>query len=227
MLVDGKAREHRADLMIGADGYRSTVRNSLGLTWVEQCLPTTSAANHSKSWLHLRRAPIFERLADRYDDWYEGPVGRTTFLIEVECLAPLLAGAGHPRLEIGAGGGRFARALGVEVGVDPAHAALRLAHERGVASVRGVGEALPFRDGAFASVPVVVTLCFADDAPGLLHEAGRVLDDGGSLVLGMVFAGNRGKALAGHPFYSVARFLAGELPADPARPASAPCAGRC
>ncbi len=41
-LVDLSGREWQADLVIGADGHRSAVRNSLGLTVLEQRLPTTS-----------------------------------------------------------------------------------------------------------------------------------------------------------------------------------------
>ena len=42
VLVGEDGREHRADIVIGADGYRSAVRNSLGLTRLERRLPTTS-----------------------------------------------------------------------------------------------------------------------------------------------------------------------------------------
>ena len=42
VLVTEDGEEHHADLVIGADGYRSAVRNSLGLTRVERRLPTTS-----------------------------------------------------------------------------------------------------------------------------------------------------------------------------------------
>jgi SAM-dependent methyltransferase len=158
-------------------------------------------------------AAVFERLAARYDEWYEGPVGRVAFPMEVECLAPMLEGTGRPRLEIGVGSGRFAAALDVEFGIDPAHAPLRLARSRGVTVVRGLGEALPFGDGSFGAVLIVVTLCFADDPLALLREAHRVLRDPGALVLGMVFADSpwgafyRERALAGHPFYAAARFL--------------------
>lgn len=41
-LIDSQGREHRGDLVLGADGYRSAVRNSLGLTRLERRLPTTS-----------------------------------------------------------------------------------------------------------------------------------------------------------------------------------------
>jgi 2-polyprenyl-6-methoxyphenol hydroxylase-like FAD-dependent oxidoreductase len=42
VLVDATGREWRADLVIGADGHRSAVRSSLGLTLIERRLPTTS-----------------------------------------------------------------------------------------------------------------------------------------------------------------------------------------
>jgi 2-polyprenyl-6-methoxyphenol hydroxylase-like FAD-dependent oxidoreductase len=42
MLVGDDGQEHRGDLVVGADGYRSAVRSSLGLTRLERRLPTTS-----------------------------------------------------------------------------------------------------------------------------------------------------------------------------------------
>jgi 2-polyprenyl-6-methoxyphenol hydroxylase-like FAD-dependent oxidoreductase len=42
VLVGADGVEHRGDLVVGADGYRSVVRNSLGLTEFERRLPTTS-----------------------------------------------------------------------------------------------------------------------------------------------------------------------------------------
>jgi SAM-dependent methyltransferase len=167
-----------------------------------------------------RTAGLFDRLAGRYDAWYEGPAGGVLLPLEVATLAPLLGSAGRPRLEIGVGSGRFAQALGVEVGLDPAPAPLVLARGRGVAPVLGVGERLPFLDGAFGAVLMVVTLCFADDPAAMLVEARRVLAPGGRLVLGMVFAGSpwgewyRRKGEEGHPFYSAARFLGREAVAE-------------
>ncbi len=160
-----------------------------------------------------KSAQLFERLAERYDAWYDGDVGKVAFPIEVECLRPLLAGLPKPWLEIGVGTGRFAQALGVEVGIDPAFRPLQLAHQRQVTVVQATGEKLPFRDSAFGAVLIVVTLCFADDPLSLLREANRVLRDDGALVLGMVFADSpwgefyMQKAKLGHPFYSAAHFL--------------------
>jgi 2-polyprenyl-6-methoxyphenol hydroxylase-like FAD-dependent oxidoreductase len=42
VLVGEDGREHRGDLVVGADGYRSAVRGSLDLTRLERRLPTTS-----------------------------------------------------------------------------------------------------------------------------------------------------------------------------------------
>lgn len=168
--------------------------------------------------MNARTAPVFERLADRYDRWYQGPAGRVALPMEVDCNRPLLAGTVPPRLEVGVGSGRFARALGIGVGLDPALAPLHLARDRGVGVVGGVGERLPFPDRAFGAMLVVVTLCFADDPGALLAEAKRVLRPGAPVVVGVVLADSpwgrwyRIKGAGGHPFYAAARFLSrGEL----------------
>ncbi len=66
--------------------------------------------------------------------------------------------------------------------MDPAWGALRLARARGIRVAQAHGEALPFRDGIFGSVLLIVTLCFADPLP-LLLEAKRVLMPGGGVVV--------------------------------------------
>lgn len=118
-----------------------------------------------------------------------------------------------PRLEVGVGSGRFAAALGLEVGLDPARTPLHLATRRAVTVVQGAGEQLPFGDGTFAGVVFVVTLCFGDDPAALLGEARRILAPSGRLLAGVVPLdsawGRRYEAQgrAGHPFYRGARFL--------------------
>ena len=129
---------------------------------------------------------MFEELADRYDAWYDGAHGRLLFDLELACLRPLVPPGPGPRIEVGVGSGRFAAALGLEVGLDPARSPLRLAAGRAVAVVQGAGERLPFGDGTFGAVVLVVTLCFADDPAALLGEARRVLAPSGRLVAGVV-----------------------------------------
>ena len=40
----------------------------------------------------MSTADLFNRLAARYDAWYEGPAGAAVFPAEVACLRPLLDG---------------------------------------------------------------------------------------------------------------------------------------
>ena len=156
---------------------------------------------------------MFEELAVRYDAWYDSAHGQLLFDLELACLRPLLPPEPGPRLEVGVGSGRFAAALGLEIGVDPARAPLRLAAGRGGAVVQGAGERLPFGDRTFGAVVVVATLCFAANPAALLCEARRVLVPSGRLVAGIVPLdsawGRRYEAQgrAGHPFYRGARFL--------------------
>ncbi|MHB1850389.1 MAG: class I SAM-dependent methyltransferase, partial [Acidimicrobiales bacterium] len=159
-----------------------------------------------------RAVQAFENLAERYDAWYDTESGRVLFDLELGALRPLLAGTAGPRLEVGVGSGRFAAALGIDVGLDPAEVPLRLAKARGVRVLRGVGSQLPFRDNTFGAVALIVTLCFVENPAGVLAEVGRVLRPGGRLVVGLVpldSAWGRSyaaKGRAGHPFYRHARF---------------------
>lgn len=158
-------------------------------------------------------AALFNRLAGRYDAWYDGPAGAAVFPSEAKCLRLLLAGLPRPWAEVGTGSGRFAAALGTDIGLDPAAGLLTLARSRGVRVVCGDGGRLPFRDGAFGAVLIVVTLCFASDPAALLAEARRTVRDDGAVILGTVFADSpwgrfyRRKAATGHPFYAAAHFL--------------------
>lgn len=157
-------------------------------------------------------ASIFDTEAGRYDAWFDTPDGRMLFDNELQAIRLLWRDDYHPALEVGVGTGRFAQALGVEFGIDPAAGSLRLAEQRGIKVTPARGEALPFADGSFAGVLVLTTLCFADDAPALIREAARVLRPDGHLLIGDIPTDSpwgecylRKKA-EGHPFYISARF---------------------
>ena len=156
---------------------------------------------------------IFDREAARYDAWFDSERGNALFDSEVLCLRQLSTDLPRPWLEVGVGTGRFAEALGIEVGVDPSRAALEYAARRGIRVLPALGQALPFEDGEFRAVFVIVTICFADDPAGLLREAARVAGGEGAVVLGIVPVGSpwersyAEKGRAGHTFYSQARFF--------------------
>ncbi len=89
-------------------------------------------------------------------------------------------------LEVGVGSGRFAALPGVQVGVDPPPAMLALARSRGVETVEGAGEQLPFPDASFDHALVVTTVCFVDSPARMLAEARRMLKPGARLVIGFI-----------------------------------------
>lgn len=154
----------------------------------------------------------FDRLPDKYDQWFESPRGRAIFQVEAKCLRGLLVDVPHPWLEAGVGTGRFAAALGVDEGIDPSAAVLEFAARRGISTCLGSAEDLPYPAGSFGGVLMVVTVCFLNDAPAAMRECARVLADGGSLIVGFVPADSSwGRLYAmqaqdGHPFYSLATF---------------------
>lgn len=157
-------------------------------------------------------ANIFDTAAERYDAWFDTPGGKILFANELAAIRLLWRDKFRPALEIGVGTGRFAQALGVEFGIDPAVGALRLAERRGIQVKQARGEALPFPDATFAGVLIIATLCFADDALALMREAARVLRPNGHLLIGDIPTDSPWgehylrKKVEGCPFYRDAHF---------------------
>ncbi len=154
----------------------------------------------------------FDQLAARYDAWFEGNEGRLIFQIELAAIRAAAQAAPQPWLEVGVGSGRFAAALGINVGIDPSEKLLEIARRRGVHATRAYGEHLPFEDNAFGTVFLIVTICFVDDPLPVLQECHRVLHRDGKLIIGLVpqesVWGKKYTAEGehGHPFYSHAHF---------------------
>jgi ubiquinone/menaquinone biosynthesis C-methylase UbiE len=102
----------------------------------------------------------------------------------------LIRGLAGRVLEIGAGTGlnlpRYGEAARV-VAVEPEPTMARMASVRGreaaahVEVLRGVAEALPFRDGAFDAVAACYVLCSVADPASAIAELRRVLRLGGPL----------------------------------------------
>jgi SAM-dependent methyltransferase len=154
---------------------------------------------------------LFDREAARYDAWFDSPHGQVLFRAEVEAIRRLVRGLPGPGLEVGVGTGRFAQALGIRYGVDPAWSVLQLARRRGIHVVQGRGEALPLLDRTVGTVLLIVTLCFANPL-SLLEEAKRVLAPGGGLIVADILRDSPwgrwylDRKAAGHLFYRHATF---------------------
>jgi SAM-dependent methyltransferase len=154
---------------------------------------------------------VFNSLASDYDTWFDEE-GRLIFASEVEALKQVLPLLPKPWIEIGVGSGRFAQALGIDIGLDPSRKLLEMARNRGISVFLGRGEEMPFQSGVFGTLFFVVTLCFVDSPRRTLGEAARLLKSGGKVVLGMVLKESPWGQLyqtrknTGHRFYKYARF---------------------
>ena len=155
---------------------------------------------------------VFDTFAERYDKWYDKPLGKTAFKLEKECIESLCKNSERPFLEIGVGTGRFAVALKVDYGIDKSIGVLKFAKERGIAIIRGEGESLPFVDASFGAVFIIVTLCFVDEPLKVLKEASRVLKDDGFVILGLILKESpwasfyKKKGEEDNVFYKIAKF---------------------
>ena len=125
----------------------------------------------------------FEKYADRYEEWFEK--NRWVYEAELRAVEAMIPTDGRG-LEIGVGTGRFAKPLGIRNAVEPSKRMRDFAQKRGIRTLNGVAEELPFEDSAFDFVLMVTTVCFLDDIGKALIEAHRVLCDGGVLIIGFV-----------------------------------------
>ncbi|MEW6232857.1 MAG: class I SAM-dependent methyltransferase [Chloroflexota bacterium] len=119
-------------------------------------------------------------------------------------------------LEVGVGSGRFAQALGIEIGIDPSAKLLEMAKSRGITVFRARGEEQVFHKETFGAVFLIVTLCFVDSPLVVLQKAHRILKPEGKIVLGLVLGESSwGKFYQirkqeGHSFYRHATFYSYE-----------------
>ena len=90
---------------------------------------------------------------------------------------------------MGVGSGRFAVPFGITCGIDPSGRLLRFAQHRGIEVVRGEGEHLPYRAGAFDYVLMMTVICFLNDAVAVFREVNRVLRPEGTLIVGFIEEG--------------------------------------
>jgi SAM-dependent methyltransferase len=131
----------------------------------------------------MARTGPFDRHAKEYEEWFDR--NAYVFRSELKAVAHFIPPAGEG-LEIGVGSGKFAERLGIRVGVEPSGRMRRLAESRGICTVNGVAENLPFPDARFDYALMVTTICFVDDAARSFQEAGRVLRTEGIFVIGFV-----------------------------------------
>lgn len=157
-------------------------------------------------WQHNSR--VFDERAEEYDNWFENSL---LFAIEKAAIQSLDTTFFPPALEVGVGPGRFAEALQIPLGIDPAMPPLLLAKKRGICTCQAIAEELPFATSSIGAIFLLFTLCFLESPGRFLQECTRVLRHNAPLIIGFVPADSawgqhlRRKKERGHPFYETAR----------------------
>jgi ubiquinone/menaquinone biosynthesis C-methylase UbiE len=128
----------------------------------------------------------FNKVADSYDDWYSHPQGNQIFNAELNVVDHLIPEKGFG-VEVGAGTGIFAKHLtSVErlvICLDPSPKMLSHALKRGIISILGVGENLPFRQSVLDFAYLVAVVEFLDDPVTVFEDIRWTLKKSGSLTV--------------------------------------------
>jgi len=128
----------------------------------------------------------FDSAAGGYDDWYRHPQGAQVLKAELDALERLIPSSGLG-LELGAGTGVFAHGLTgpdrVIVCLDPSMEMISRAAGRGLPSVVGVGDRLPFRGGSLDFTYMVTVLEFLGDPAAVFREVRAAAKAGSPLAV--------------------------------------------
>lgn len=146
---------------------------------------------------------VFEKNLHEYEKWYEK--NKTIFSLEIKAIKKLLGNKKTKKtLEIGAGSGRFTKALKITHAIDPSKKLVDFISKNGVNAIKAFGEKIPFRDNEFDAVFIIFSLEFVKRPKKVLKEAKRVLKNRGILILSLV----NGKSVdKNSKFYKRARFF--------------------
>jgi ubiquinone/menaquinone biosynthesis C-methylase UbiE len=135
---------------------------------------------------------LFDDWPERYDAWFETPIGALIKKYESELILKLLHPVRGDRiLDVGCGTGIFTfdilNAHATVIGLDISLPMLKRAQEKALsvafAVVAGDMVRLPFRDNFFDKVVSITALEFIEDARSSIDEMFRVVRRGGHVVV--------------------------------------------
>ena len=137
-------------------------------------------------------AEIFDHWAEKYDQWFETPMGRLIKGYESKLILKMLApGPGELILDAGCGTGIFtediletgARVVGLELAFDMLRRAVTKCSGRTFQSVIGDIQRPPFADNSFNKAISITAIEFIQDARRTVEELFRVTKLGGCIVV--------------------------------------------
>jgi len=135
---------------------------------------------------------LFDEWPDRYDEWFQTPVGTLVKRYESALLLKLLQPRqGETILDVGCGTGVFtldllslgARIVGLEISYPMLMRARQKASGYSFDPIAGNMMSLPFADGGFDKTVSMTALEFVEDAHGAVRELFRVTQKGGTIVV--------------------------------------------
>jgi ubiquinone/menaquinone biosynthesis C-methylase UbiE len=138
------------------------------------------------------RGGLFDDWPERYDQWFETPIGELVREYEAKLLQELLdPQPGEFILDVGCGTGIFtgpilasgAAIVGLDISIPMIARASRRFHGEQFVPLAGNMLALPFANGSFDKVYSMTALEFVDNAQAAVAELERVTKGGGGIVL--------------------------------------------
>ena len=124
----------------------------------------------------------FNDHVDEYESWYKRHP--YVFKSEVTAIKRLIPkGQNISGIEVGLATGRFAKALGIREGVEPAENMGALAEKKGISVLRAYAENLPYKSQQFDFVLMNFCLSYFEDPAAAFREAFRVLKRNGCLIV--------------------------------------------
>ncbi|ELR71117.1 Methyltransferase [Fulvivirga imtechensis AK7] len=133
----------------------------------------------------MKKQFSFDEHVAEYDEWYDRYPW--VFRSEVEILREMIpTGEKLKGIEVGVGTGRFSKALDIKEGVEPSANMRSVALERGLETMDGVAESLPYADHRFDFVLMNFCISYFENLHIPFKEANRVLNNNGALVVGFI-----------------------------------------
>jgi len=126
---------------------------------------------------------LFDNHTKEYDRWFnKHPVLFESELKALEKVVPI----NKYGVEIGIGTGRFAQKLLIDRGIDPSEEMVRTAEARGIKTLLGKAENMPFDEDSFDYAVMITVDCFLENIPKAFREVRRILKPGGAFIIGMI-----------------------------------------